>query len=188
MTALPPRATAAKRRGVKAGEPDRDTATHPQGSLAARLALAMRAPGNPNRELAAAIAVLIALGPLATLAGAQVLAARERAEILQLRAQIEPRLAAERAASQAYAELSAATRRPAFAATLEALARGLPADATLARVERTAKGALELDVLVADPDKLRAALRRDPALARLRDTSQRQADAMMVVSLREEGP
>ena len=173
---------------MNAGEPDRDNAPASGGSLAARLAAAIRAPGNPNRELAAAIAVLIALGPLATIAGAEWLAAHERRETVQLRNQLEPRLAAQRGASDARAEMAGTVQRPALGTTLEALARGLPADATLARVERTAKGALELDVIAADPDKLRAALRRDPALARFRDTSQRQIDATMVVSLREERP
>ena len=172
---------------MKAGEPDRDNAPRPDGSLAARLASVLRGRGH-DRELAAAIAVLIALGPLATIAGAELLAGRDRARAAEARVALEPRLAAERAPIAARAEMGAAIQRPALGATLESLARGLPVDATLARVERAAKGALELDIVVADPDRLRAALRRDPALARLRDTSQRQVDATMVVTLREEGP
>jgi len=170
---------------MEAGQPDRDTVSAPQGSLAAGLAALLRTPPS-TRELAAAIAVLIALGPLATIAGAQLLTRQERAEVTRLKAEREPRLAAELAAERARTEMASTLRHQPLSSALEALARGLPADASLVRVERNAQGALEIDVSTTDPDRLRAALRRDPALARLRDTSQRQADTAMIVSMREE--
>ena len=86
----------------------------------------------------------------------------------------------------ARAELGRAAARPAIGVTLDALAGALPPDAALARVERTRQGMLELDIATPDPDALRAAVRRVPEFARLRDTSQRRTDAAMIVSMREE--
>jgi hypothetical protein len=140
----------------------------------------------PTWERAAAVAVLIALAPLFTIAGAKLLLQHERAATARLQEELGPRLAAEQAARNARASLDATVRRPAMSTTLEALARGLPADASLWRAERTAQGALELDVTTADPDKLRATIRRAPELAGLRDSGQRQGDGTMLVSLRED--
>lgn len=159
----------------------------PHWMQSSSLAAALRT-AHPDRELAAAVAVLIALAPLLTIAGAQLLARHEHTEAERLRADLAPRMADERSAEAARTEIAKAVQRPALGATLEAFARGLPADAGLVRIERKADGVLEADVTAADPDQLRAAIRRDPALARLRDTSQRQSDTAMIVTLRQDGP
>lgn len=139
-----------------------------------------------NWESAAALAVLIALGPLATIAGAKLLTRHERAQIVSLQNNLAPRIAAEQAARTARSEIGAAIARPQMGATLEALSRALPADASLSRAERTAQGALEFDVTTTDPDRLRAAIRRVPELAGLRDSGQRQDGGTMLVSLRQD--
>jgi hypothetical protein len=140
----------------------------------------------PVWEAATAVAVLIALGPLMTIAGAKLLTRHERAQIAPLQNDLAPRLTAEQAARNARTEIGAAIARPQMGATLEALSRALPADASLSRAERTAQGALEFDVTTTDPDKLRAAIRRVPELAGLRDSGQRQGDGAMLVSLRQD--
>ncbi|WP_066800542.1 hypothetical protein [Sphingomonas soli] len=137
-------------------------------------------------EAAAAVAVLIALGPLLTIAGAKLLLRPERAEIARLQADLAPRIAAEQAAQAAHVEMAAAVSRPPMGNTLEALARALPADATLLRAERTARGALDVEVTTIDPDRLRVAIRRAPELVGLRDNGQRQGDGAMIVSLHQE--
>ena len=53
------------------------------------------------------------------------------------------------------------------------------------RAERGRDGLLEIDVSAPDPDKLRAALRAEPALARLRDAGQQRGELMMTVSFKE---
>ena len=172
---------------MRAGEPDRDGEAETRSSLAGWLSGWLRNV-HPAHELAAAIAVLIALGPLATIAGAQLLARQERSEAERLRADLAPRLAAEQSIEAARAEIGAILQRPAIGATLEAFARGLPADATVVRIERNAGGTLEADITATDPDQLRASIRRDPALAGLRNTSQRQSDTAMIVTLRQDAP
>lgn len=169
---------------MQAGQPDRDPSLE-RGSLAARLAAVLRKPAAPW-EAGAAVAILILLAPLATIAGAKLLTHHERTEIARLQTDLAPRIAAEQAARTAHSQLAAAVNRPLMGATLEALARALPADATLSRAERTAQGALELDVTTTDPDKLRAAIRRAPELDGLRDSGQRQGDGNMLVSLRQD--
>ncbi|RYY45418.1 MAG: hypothetical protein EOP59_04505, partial [Sphingomonadales bacterium] len=126
---------------MQAGQPDRETRNEPPSSLGGRLVALLRGPAS-GRELAAAIAVLIALGPLATIAGANLLTAHARSEAARLQATLAPRLAADLAAERARAEMSSALSRPSAAATLDALARGLPADASLVRAERSALGVL----------------------------------------------
>ncbi|MEI9851845.1 MAG: hypothetical protein WDN24_14570 [Sphingomonas sp.] len=76
-------------------------------------------------------------------------------------------------------------RRPTIGATLDALARALPPEASLIRAGRDAQGLLTVEVAAPDPDQLRAAIRRDPLLAALRDTGQRQQEATMIVTMRE---
>lgn len=171
---------------MKPGEPDREDVQDAGESLAVRFRMAMRATGKPDLERAAALAVLIALGPLLTIAGAKLITRHERSEIVRLQNDLAPRLAAEQAAQTARAELAAAVTRPAMGTTLETLARALPADATLSRAERTAQGALDIDVTAVDPDKLRAEIRRAPELAGLRDSGQRQGDGSMLVSLHQD--
>ena len=135
--------------------------------------------------VAGAVGALIAAGPAATILGANLLAGDVRVQVAKLRAQAAPRAAAAQAATRERSELVALLRRPGLGATAEALARALPADASLLRVERNAAGLLEVDLTAPDPDRLRAALRREPALARLRDAGQQQGELAMTVSLRE---
>lgn len=157
-------------------------------SLAQRLLAFRRAPagggaGWPEGKVAIMVALLLLAGPLLTIGGARLLAERQRAAATRIEAEAAPRIAAAEAAEAARAQLGAVLRRRPLGATIETLARALPADATLVRAERTAQDRLALEINTSDPDRLRAALRRIPALARLRDTGQRQADAAMIVLL-----
>ena len=132
-----------------------------------------------------AVAALIALGPLATILGANMLAGGARTEARLLQAKVAPRVAAEGANARARDELAAVLRRPGAGQVLEAVARVLPPEASLVRAERNGDGLIELEVSTPDPDKLRAALRREPLLSGLRDSGQRQGDAAMIVAFRE---
>lgn len=167
------------------GRPDPELApTEP--SLAQRLAAIGRgrsvgAAKWPDGRLAALIAGLIAAGPLLTIGGATLLAGRQRAASARLEAEAAPRIEVARAAAEARGQMDAVLRRRTLAATIEVLARALPADASLVRAGRNAQGALELEIATPDPDRLRSALRRAPAFARLRNTGQRQADTKMIV-------
>ncbi|ATY32032.1 hypothetical protein [Sphingomonas psychrotolerans] len=142
----------------------------------------------PQGRIAALVGVLIAAGPLTTIAGAKLLAGQQRAAAARIEGDASPRIAAAKAATEARAQIDAVLRRGTLGATIEALARALPADATLVRAGRTAQGVLEIEVAAADPDRLRAALRRAPAFARLRNTGQRQADAKMIVTFAGAAP
>jgi hypothetical protein len=157
-------------------------------NMAARRWLAER-PAMPAGKrdwwIAGAVGALIAMGPAATILGADLLAGGVRAQVVQLREQAAPRAATAQTAARERAELVALLRRPGLGETAEALARALPAEASLLRVERNAAGLLEVDLTAPDPDKLRAALRREPALARLRDAGQQRGELAMTVSLRE---
>ena len=135
--------------------------------------------------VAAGLAALIAAGPLVTTVGAWLIAGGLRGEVAQLQEQAAPRAAATQAAARDRAALVGMIKGPGLGAVAEALARALPADAVLLRAERGAKGLLELDISAPDPDKLRAAIRAEPALAGLRDAGQQRGDLMMTVSFRE---
>ena len=176
---------------MQLGTPDPEPSPPP--SLAQRLgAFARRRPTAaarssggtrwPEGSIAALVALLIAAGALLTIGGARLLARQERAATARLAAEAAPRIEAARTAAEARGQIDAVLRRMPLGTTLEALARALPADATLVRAARTGEGVLEIDVAASDPDQLRAALRRTPALARLRNTGQRQADAKMIVT------
>ena len=145
---------------------------------------AMPLPG--GWRAAAGLGTLLAAGPLLPLAGASMLAQHERNATVRLQAQLAPRLDAEATAREARAALANAAGRAAPGQVLELLAGVLPAEARLARVERTRDGGLELDAAGSDPDTLRAAIRRAPELAGMRNTSQRRTDAAMIVSMRED--
>jgi len=172
------------------GKPDPEPRPPAQLSLVQRLLTAMRrgpvgvgpAAWSEGR-VAMAVAALIVAGPLLTIGGARVLADRQRATAARIEAEVAPRIAAAAAAAEARTQMDAVLRRQTLGATIETLARALPTDATLVRAERNIQGRLALEISTADPDRLRAALRRAPALARLRDTGQRQADAAMIVLL-----
>jgi hypothetical protein len=135
-------------------------------------------------RLAAALAALIALGPLVTIVGAAVIEHGARAEAARLTAQAAPRLKAEAREQAARAALRGAARDAGVAVWLDRVAAAIPADARVARMAREADGALELEISTPDPDLLRDALRRDPALAGFRETGQRRAGAMIAVRLR----
>jgi hypothetical protein len=171
---------------------DRLSAAVRRGLRHIRTRPAVRPAREPARagewRIAAGIAALIAAGPLATMLGAQLLADSARAEVAALRSQAAPRLAAAKAYARDRVELAALLRRPGVGTTFEALARALPDDAVLTRAGRGRDGALEAEVATPDPDKLRASLRREPALARLHDAGQRRGDQAMLVVLREPAP
>ena len=176
------------------GKPDPDTPAPVEPSLAQRLAAMARRPriredarpaaaGWPERRVAIAVALLIVAGPLLTIGGARLIAERQRAAADRIETEMAPRIAAAQAARAARAQMASVLPRPTLGATIETLARALPADATLVRAETSAQGRLAFEIAAADPDKLRSALRRTPALARLRDTGQRQADGRLIVLL-----
>jgi len=135
--------------------------------------------------VAGGVAGLIAAGPLLTIAGALLITGSLRGEVNRLQEAAAPRAAAARTAIEDRAALVAMVRRPGLGATAEALARALPVDAALLRMERGRDGLLEVEIGTPDPDKLRAALRAEPALARLRDAGQQRGDLMMTVSFKE---
>ncbi|NIJ66513.1 hypothetical protein FHR20_003486 [Sphingomonas leidyi] len=168
-------------------EPDPAPPPAPAQSLSHRLSAALGAMPLPRGwHAAAAFGALLAAGPLLTLAGATLLAQHERNATVRLQAQLALRLGAEATARAARTALANAAGRAAPGQVLEVLAGALPADAGLMRVERTRDGGLELDVAGSDPDTLRAAIRRAPELAGMRNTSQRRTDAAMIVSMRED--
>ncbi|WP_448661331.1 hypothetical protein ACG3SL_11815 [Sphingomonas sp. CJ20] len=163
----------------------------PPPSLAQRLGSAgregLRAMPRGDARIGLAVAALIAVGPVLTLAGAHVLAGRVAREVQALSAAEAPREAKRAEARQARELLAPVLARPGLTAVMDAVARSLPEDARLARVERGADGALEIDATAPDPDAVRSALRREPLLARLRDSGQRRGDGAMVASFRSEG-
>lgn len=186
---------------MRAGEPDPGPEPiQPPGSLAQKLGEAARGwrwrmpkgggegPHAHDWKLAAGLAALIAAGPLLTLGGATLLTSGANREIAKLRHQAEPLIARAERMQQERRQLAAVLGRPTLAATLDALARALPPDATLVRLERDNRGLLAAEVATPDPDRLRTTLREEPALALLRDAGQHQGDAMMVVSLSERAP
>lgn len=144
--------------------------------------------GRSGWKVAAALAGLIATGPLATWVGATLLTRRAEHAAATLQMAVAPRLAAERSHAAAHATLGGAVTRPGVGATLEALARTLPAGATLTEAGRDARGRLALEVSASDPDALRTALRRSGTFATLRDVAERQGDGAMTITLREGTP
>ncbi len=170
----------------------------PPPSLAGQLAMLVRRrrgarpadgeKGAVARWPAVALALLIAAGPVCTIGGAQLLRAAAAGEAARLEAQAAPRRAAERGREQARHVLGAAITRPGPAALLDQIAAVLPQDDTLTRAERAADGSLEIEVATGDPDALRSAMRRQPALAGLRDVRQREGEGRTIVLLRQAAP
>lgn len=172
---------------MQAGKPDSDDAQPPAPSLAGKLAGVWRRDaaaedGWPGQRMALVVVGLIALGPLLTIGGAKMLAAREAHKSATLQTELAPRIEATRQAEIARTRLSEALARRPMANTLEALGRVLPAEAAVVRAERTKGGALEIDIATPDPDKLRMALRRAPEFGQIRNVAQRQGDAGMIVT------
>lgn len=172
-----------------------DNATPARPTLAARALAATRGRFARDREgasaatgggwqLAVALALLIAAGPLVTLIvawsqmpGAEA-AANARGRVADERRDAE---AARRAARAMFVAL---VRRPTLGGLAERLAQALPEEARVSSLAIASDGTVTVDVTAPDPDSLRSAMRRDPVLARLRDAGQRRGDAMMVVSFR----
>lgn len=154
-------------------------------SLADRLVRALRTSGGRGEWRAAAgVALLLALAPLLTQAAAWWSERRVVGEIAALSRTAAPQLAAAREHAAARATLDALLARPTLGSTIEALARVLPAEASVARAGWV-DGRLAIEVAAPDPDRLRAALRRDPTTVGLRDAGQRQGDGAMLVALEE---
>ncbi|WP_313537975.1 hypothetical protein [Sphingomonas sp.] len=143
--------------------------------------------GGP-RWVTPALAILIAAGPLATLLGATLLARAAEHETQRIEVSLVPHRNTAQRHEAAHAILSAAILRPGPAALLDGVATGLPPDAALVRAERGADGTLMLEVSVSDPDALRSALRRVPALAALRDVRQQEGEGRTLVLLRQVAP
>ncbi|WP_294258296.1 hypothetical protein [uncultured Sphingomonas sp.] len=167
-------------------------------SLAARLGAWVRAsrrgrrgadPESPKltspRWVTPALAMLIVAGPLATMLGAGLLSGASERATRRMAATLEPRHLRAQQREAARATLSAAILRPGPAALLDRVAAALPADAALIRAERSADGALALEVSVSDPDALRSALRRAPGLSGLRDVRQQEGEGRTLVLLRQ---
>lgn len=131
------------------------------------------------------IAALIVAGPLATLIGAHLLTHAARRETAELATQAAPLLAARAEHARAQALLAGAWSRQPLGATIEAVARALPPEASLLRAERLADGRLAIEVTAPDPDRLTAAFRREGALAGLRATAQVPGDGAMRVTLEQ---
>ncbi|SOB86566.1 hypothetical protein SAMN06297144_1672 [Sphingomonas guangdongensis] len=150
----------------------------PAASLVERLATRLR---GGDWRVGAAIAAAIALVPAGVVAGAT-LAAIAQEDRTAARARAEAGGLARAAEQQRLARVLA---RPGIGATLEALARALPAEARLRRVARQGDGRLRVEVMTADPDRLRAALRREGATAALRDAGQQGGPGGLLVTLEE---
>lgn len=153
-----------------------------RASLIAQLAHWRVRGQDGGARVGAAIALLMTLGPVLTIVGGYVTTRSIRAEAATLAASAEPRLARQRRADEGRALLGRVLSVPTLAVTLDGLARALPAESTLASVERRADGTLVVEAMTPDPDRLRGALRRDPATVMLRDAGQRRGDAAMTVT------
>lgn len=144
-------------------------------------------PATRPRRIALILPLVLAAGPLATIAGAALLTRAARQEEARIATALAPRMDAEQERGRARQWLRQAIEQPGPAAMIDRLAAALPADATLLRVERRADAQLEIEVATSDPDALRAALRRTAALSGLRDVRQREAEGRTIVLLRRAG-
>lgn len=163
----------------------RDSLTDRLARRAARAARTWPELAVPDMRLALALAGLVALGPLLTIMGAQLLHGSVEADNRSLANQLRARDAPQAKQAAAAAELRNATRQAPFAATLDRIARALPDDARLVSAARGADGRMLIEISASDPDLLRGALRRNVLLASLRESGQRRTqDARVVVTLR----
>ncbi|TKD53122.1 hypothetical protein [Sphingomonas baiyangensis] len=137
----------------------------------------------PPRRIGWLLALGLPLGPLLGAGVAMIDAERIDARTAELRNSGRDRLAADAVNRADRAAIASGV--PGFAATLDALARTLPDEARLRAVARDGDGRLFGTVATVDPDTLRAALRRDPLTARLRDSGQRQVEGAIEVTLGE---
>lgn len=139
----------------------------------------------PIDRVGAAVALMLIAAPLAVWIDAAWLTQRARTATETLSRQAAPIAAARADATRARQQLGTAWTQPTTGTTIEAIARALPADAALLRVERRTTGLLSIEVAAPDPDRVSAALRRDPALAGLRAVSQTPGDGGMRVTLEQ---
>jgi hypothetical protein len=144
-------------------------------------------PPDIDWRLAMAIAALIAFGPLLTIVGGTLLEHEAKADTARIEARMEARTADIVADRKARSALRSAVREAPLAVWFDRLAVALPPEARLARMERRADGTIEAEILTPDPDLLRGALRRHPALAGFREAAQRRADGMILVTVRRAG-
>ncbi len=151
-------------------------------SLLAGLRRRLGEPWPGGWRVAGAFAALLALGPALTMMGAGLIERQVRRDIAALQQRTAGRTAGVAAADAARAALTPLVARPGLAATIEALARVMPTDAALVAAERSADGALRIEIATPDPDRLRTALRRDPATRGLRDAGQRGGDGAIIVA------
>jgi hypothetical protein len=150
-------------------------------SLIGRIARLRLAAAPHGWGIAVAIGTLIVAGPLLTIVGARVIEDRVQAETMAL--ERSPAVVATRAAEARRGVLRTLLSRPGLAATLDGIARVFPPEASLTFAERDERGVLRIEVAAPDPDRLRAALRREPATASLRDAGQRRGEGAMLVTL-----
>jgi hypothetical protein len=152
------------------------TGTSPPTSLADRLSARLR---GGDWRVGAAVAVALALVPLAVAGAATVMALRVEDRVAARKRQDAVGLA--RVAARKRLQIVLA--QPGVGATLTGLARALPSESTVRRVARDEGGVLTVEVATSDPDRLRAALRRDPVTSRLRDVAQQGGLAGLIVTL-----
>jgi hypothetical protein len=137
-----------------------------------------------DRPWLVGLVLLIAAGPAFTWAGAEILGHRARAEIAALAPAAEPLLAAARADAATRAGWEPLLGRGTLGTIIDRFAATLPGDDRLASIASDGEGTIEATILTADPDALRDALRREPALSQLQDAGQQRGDAVMRVTLR----
>lgn len=182
----------AKRGTMTPDAADRDPLPPPRPSLAGQIVARVRRPAAPRgpaapRWLAIVLALVLAAGPIATIAAAHWLETGVRAAARRLDARVAPGQAAQQARSEARRILAAALVRPGPAQLLDQLAAALPAEANVVRAERKADGMLEVEVATSDPDALRSALRRAAGLSGLHDIGQQEGGGRTLVLLRGAG-
>lgn len=134
------------------------------------------------------LAALVA-APALTMAGAWIATAVVERESASLRQAAAPHLRAltdARTRAGRLAVAADALGRPTIGVVVERAAMLLPAGATLAALQRDARGRLTMQVDIADPELLRGVFERDGMFARLRQRGQaRTADGRMRVTLEE---
>ncbi|PCD03706.1 hypothetical protein COC42_04965 [Sphingomonas spermidinifaciens] len=154
----------------------------PAPSLVERLGKAAQRPATKasGRTIGWALALLLPLGPILTIAGADWLTAR-----------VSPPPADDVSTDASRAERHALARLgpTGFAATVDRVARLLPPEARLVSLSldrERGDSALEMEIATADPDRLRAALSRAGGAARLRAVGERRGDGVLIVSVEGE--
>lgn len=135
-------------------------------------------------RLGVMLALLLPLGPLATVVGAEVMTMRQRA-LASTAGQGEAAREAEAALAERH--LLTTLAPSSLSTILDAVARTLPAEDRLVTLSiedgNGGDARLKASIATADPDRLRAALARSPITAGLRSTDERRGDGVLIVSL-----